>query len=294
MTFLVSCIEQAARTFLRGGDLNRRASRAAVERDAFGDEFPDGPYIPGFDYTPAAMQDMGANCAAAAEMFTQHTSPRASCGQFRASHHDAHCIGPCDAKTSAVRPPGVAETPGRATVPPVGAAGHRTPAQAGSQHGLPPGGGETPTSPAAGHLSADADPFCASLVVELAARFRHEYYFGLGAEDLPWSKLTDAQKLPWLMAAHADLATSAQRESGVAPGQGEAPAPSQGGPVESGSGAGHTDFWCGYEAAVDLVEARADADERLAGLMPEMAEQARGSADTLRDLAKYMRHIAPK
>jgi hypothetical protein len=189
VTFLLSRIEHAARAFFCGGDLDRRVTRSVVEHETFDGEFPDGPYIPGFDYTPApgVMQDMGANCAAAAEMFPQHT------------------------KTSVARPPGVAETPGRVSSP-LGVAGHQTPVPAGSQHGLPPRGGE---------------------------RFPR-------------------------------------------------PAPSP----------GHSDFRAGYFAAVALVQARADADAGLAAAVtpdhPVDPQVLLDSADTLRDLAKYMRHIAPK
>ena len=43
-----------------------------------------------------------------------------------------------------------------------------------------------------------------AVIVRRAARMRFERYHGMGAKPLPWSKLTDAQKVPWILRAAAD------------------------------------------------------------------------------------------
>lgn len=47
-------------------------------------------------------------------------------------------------------------------------------------------------------------------VVRRAARMRFERYHGMGAKPLPWSNLTDAQKVPWILRAAANGAEDHQ------------------------------------------------------------------------------------
>lgn len=54
----------------------------------------------------------------------------------------------------------------------------------------------------------------AAQTIARAARNRHDHYRAKGAKPLPWEALTDAQKLPWLLAAVTPWRTETQPEEG--------------------------------------------------------------------------------